>query len=173
MRGTARSWRRMAVVTLLAGLLATPTMANGRGGYGGRGGGFAAPQPGLAPRAPLYGPAGPSPLNPAGPSPLNPAGPSPLNPAGPSPLNPTGPSLGMPRRGFSVRQPGAYVGVVGSSYVNGGAPLRGSFYCQVHNRGYASQALFFDHLAVADGIGSEEARSYLVEDGGVWVFPVE
>lgn len=173
MRSTPRTWRRVAVVAMLGCLAATPAFADGHGGRGGRGGGFVPPQTGFVPPPPLYGPAGPTPLNPAGPTPLNPAGPTPLNPAGPTPLNPTGPTLGMPRRVFPTRQPGAYVGVVGSSYTNGGVPLRGSFYCQVHNRGYASEALFFNHLAVADGIGGEEAASHLVEDGGVWVFPVE
>lgn len=152
-----------AGLAVLACLLAVPAAANGPmqgvpgGAHGNR---FAAR----------------SLIGPAGPTPLDPAGPTPLNPAGPTPLNPTGPSIGMPRRGAriqqTVQQPGVFVGVVGAGR-NVGAPLQGSFYCQVHNRGYATQSLFFDHLAVADGLAGDEATSFLIEDGGVWVFPVE
>ncbi|MEW6269723.1 MAG: hypothetical protein AB1689_10560 [Thermodesulfobacteriota bacterium] len=111
--------------------------------------------------------------NPAGPTPLNPAGPTPLNPAGPTPLNPVGPSIPFPRSGVViVPQPGVHVGIVGQQEPVG-LPLGSSFYCQVHDRGYASQSLFFDHLAVADGLAGDEALSYLVDDGGVWVFPAE
>jgi len=108
--------------------------------------------------------------NPAGPTPLNPAGPTPLNPAGPTPLNPTGRSFGFPSR--AIVQPGISVGIVGSQEPVG-LPLGGSFYCQVHNRGYATESLFFDHLAAADGMYGDEALSYLIDDGGVWIFPVE
>ena len=167
---TRRNPLRTAGLAVLTCLLAVPAAASGpmQGVPGGaRGNPFAQP---------LIGPAGPSPLNPAGPSPLNPAGPSPLNPAGPSPLDPTGRSIGLPRRGARIQQtvlqPGVVVGVVGNGG-NVGAPLQGSFYCQVHNRGYATQSLFFDHLAVADGVAGDEATSVLVQDGGVWIFPVE
>jgi hypothetical protein len=110
-------------------------------------------------------------LGPAGPTPLNPAGPTPLNPAGPSPLNPTGPSIGFPRSVVRAPARGVHVGVVGG--YDYGAPIGGSFFCQVHNRGYASESLFFDHLAVADGVYGDEALSYLYDDGGVWIFPAE
>ena len=119
---------------------------------------------GVRPLPPLNGPAGPTPLNPAGPTPLN--------PVGPSPLGLGGPSIGFPRRGVPIQQPGMYVGIVGGGG-NYGGPLGGSFFCQVHNRGYATQSLFFDHLAVADGINGDDAPSYLIDDGGVWIFPVE
>jgi hypothetical protein len=160
MRSTARDVRLATVLALLACLtvlLAGSALADGSGAQriGGHHGGF-------VPLPPLVGPAGPTPLDPAGPTPLN--------PAGPTPLNPTGRSMGMPRRAVPIQQPGVFVGVVGAS--DAGLPLRGSFFCQVHNRGYASQSLFFDHLAVADGVGSEDAMSYLIEDGGVWVVPV-
>jgi hypothetical protein len=99
-----------------------------------------------------------------------------IGPAGPSPLDPTGRSMGLPRRGariqHTVQQPGVFVGVVGNGGTVG-VPLQGSFYCQVHNRGYATQSLFFDHLAVADGVAGDEATSFLIQDGGVWIFPVE
>jgi hypothetical protein len=111
--------------------------------------------------------------SPAGPTPLNPAGPTPLNPAGPTPLNPVGPSVPFPRQGVAIAPPaGVHVGVVGQQQPFG-MPLGSSFYCQVHDRGYASQSLFFDHLAAADGLVGEEALSYLIDDGGVWVFPAQ
>lgn len=109
-------------------------------------------------------------LGPAGPTPLNPAGPTPLNPAGPTPLNPTGRGFGNVYRSAPVARPGMYVGIVGGSYP---APIGNSFYCQVHDRGYASQGLFFEHLADADGLYGDEVLPYLYEDGGVWVFPLE
>jgi hypothetical protein len=118
-------------------------------------------------------PSPPRVVGPAGPTPLNPAGPTPLNPAGPTPLNPTGPSVGFPRLGVPVAPAaGVHVGIVGSrtSY---GAPPGGSFFCQVHNRGYASESLFFDHLATADGVHGDDALPYLYDDGGVWIFPAE
>jgi hypothetical protein len=110
-------------------------------------------------------------LGPAGPTPLNPAGPTPLNPAGPTPLNPTGAGFGHAWRSVPLQQPGVYVGMVGG----GGyaAPLGNSFYCQAHDRGYASQSFFLEHLADADGVYGDAALSYLIEDGGVWIFPVE
>jgi hypothetical protein len=158
MIATRRTLRRTVALTVLACLVAVPALATGPGAPhrgGSRGMGFAQqPQ-----------------LGPAGPTPLDPAGPTPLNPAGPTPLNPTGPARGLPRRGARIQQPGVFVGVVGGGNV--GVPLQGSFYCQVHNRGYATQSLFFDHLAGADGVRGDEAMSFLVEDGGVWVFPVE
>jgi len=146
---------------LAALLLALAVPAGATGSPGTRAGG----RVGVAPAPALR--------NPAGPTPLNPAGPTPLNPAGPTPLNPTGPSVGFPRRGVLVApSSGVHVGVVGgrSSY---GAPLGGSFFCQVHNRGYASESLFFDHLAAMDGVSGDEALSYLYDDGGVWIFPAE
>jgi len=154
---------RTAALAVLTCLLAVPAAANGpmQGVPGGAHGNQFAAQP-------LIGPAGPTPLNPAGPTPLD--------PAGPTPLNPTGPSVGLPRHGAriqqTVQQPGVFVGVVGAGS-NFGVPLQGSFYCQVHNRGYATESLFFDHLAVADGVAGDEAMSYLIQDGGVWIFPVE
>jgi len=104
---------------------------------------------------------------------IGPAGPTPLNPAGPTPVNPTGPSIGFPRRGVVVAgPPGVHVGVVGGGY-GYGAPLGGSFFCRVHNRGYASESLFFEHLAAADGVYGDEALPYIYDDGGVWIFPTE
>ena len=116
---------------------------------------------GVRPLPPLNGPAGPTPLNPAGRTPLNPAGPPPV-----------GGGVAYPRRFVPAYQPapGMYVGVVGDGY---GYGQGGSFYCQVHNRGYASQTLFLNHLADADGMYGEDALSFLIEDGGVWVFPAE
>ncbi|MBY0280508.1 hypothetical protein K2Z84_34670 [Candidatus Binatia bacterium] len=137
---------------------ATPPGHGGRSSVAGRGSA-------VAPPPQLYGPAGPTPLNPAGPTPLNPAGPPPLNPAGPPPL---GTHLVSPRRFVPYQQPGMYVGVVGGGYGQGG-----SFYCQVHNRGYASQGMFLNHLADFDGVYGDDAVSLLVEDGGVWVFPAQ
>jgi len=109
-------------------------------------------------------------LGPAGPTPLNPAGPTPLNPAGRTPLNPTGPGFGSGYLSAPVARPGMYVGVVGGAYP---APIGNSFYCQVHDRGYASQTLFFEHLADADGLYGDDVLPYLYDDGGVWVFPLE
>jgi hypothetical protein len=117
---------------------------------------------------------------PAGPSPRNPAGPTPRNPAGPTPLNPAG-SFGR-SRGVVVRQPfvGAsdplvrpqpFVSVVGPSSAAG---LGGSFFCGVHNRGFASEGFFFDHLAEFDGmVDPDIAAEMLVDGGGVWVFTGE
>jgi len=151
----------IVIAPMLAGLLAMPAGATNPGRAPQRSGGHTV---GVVPLPPLRGPAGPTPLNPAGPTPLNPAGPTPLNPAGPS--------ISFPRQGGFIQQPGVYVGVVGGGG-NYRPQLGGSFYCQVHNRGYASQGLFFDHLAGADGLYGDEALSYLIDDGGVWIFPVE
>lgn len=159
------SWKlaTIAVVSLvMLGAVAagaTPPGVGGRPPGGGRGGA-------VAPLPPLYGPTGPTPLNPAGRTPFNPAGPTPLNPAGPPPL---GAHLVTPRSFVPYSQPGMYVGVVGGSGYGSG----GSFYCQVHDRGYASQGMFLNHLADFDGVYGDEALSVLVEDGGVWVFPAQ
>lgn len=102
---------------------------------------------------------------------IGPAGPTPLNPAGPPPLDPTG--AGMRSRAYlsaPVQRPGMYVGIVGGGAP---APLGESFYCQVHDRGYASQTHFFQHLADADGVYGDDALPYLIDEGGVWVFPFE
>lgn len=152
-----------AVASAVVLALPVGAMATGAGSGQRRIGGHVV---GVKPLPPLRGPAGPTPFNPAGPTPLNPAGPPPLGAAGPS--------IGFPRRvaPIIVQQPGVSVGIVGgaSGY---GAPIGGSFYCQVHDRGYASESLFFEHLAAADGVYGDEALPYLFEDGGVWVFPVE
>jgi hypothetical protein len=87
-------------------------------------------------------------------------------------LNPAG---GFGARGFSgfasdplfVPQP--FVAVVQDHGMQ--QPLGGSFFCQVHNRGFATQGLFFDHLLAADGVNAGEASEMLVEGGGVWIFP--
>lgn len=158
--------RRMSpTVTVLLGGLLSVILAAPVGATGGvkgqpRVGGHSV---GVKPLPPLRGPAGPTPLNPAGPTPLNPAGPPPIG-AG-------GPSIGFPRRSYTV-QPGFSVGIVGGG-ANYDAPIGGSFFCEVHNRGYASQSLFFDHLEVADGMYGDDALSYLIDDGGVWIFPAE
>jgi hypothetical protein len=115
--------------------------------------------------------------SPAGPSPRNPAGPTPRNPAGPPPLNATGSfgsRLAHPRSGavFGAGdpffQPQPFVSVVGPSSV----PLAvgGSFFCQVHGRGFATEQFFFDHLAVVDGLAPDEASAVLFENGGVWIY---
>lgn len=134
---------------------ATPPGRDGRPQFGGH-------AVGVRPLPPLNGPAGPTPLNPAGPTPLNPAG-------GP----PIGGGVAQPRRFVPSYQqaPGMYVGVVGGGGYGFGQG--GSFYCQVHDRGYASQTLFLNHLADADGLYGEDALSFLIEDGGVWVFPAQ
>ncbi|HEY8518024.1 MAG TPA: hypothetical protein VIS07_21130 [Candidatus Binatia bacterium] len=144
---------------LLTAALATPASGTSPGHRASGGGRH------VAPRVVLPNPAGPTPRNPAGPTPLNPAGPTPLNPTGRAPV------VSFPRTVIAPPS-GVHVGIVGQQDVLG-APLGASFYCQVHDRGYASEALFFDHLAAADGIGSEEALAYIFEDAGVWVFPAE
>lgn len=140
------------VLFTAAAAVATPPGRGGRPQIGGH-------SVGVRPQQPLYGPAGPTPFNPAGPTPLNPAGPPPV-----------GGGVAYPRRFVPAYQPapGMYVGVVGGG---NGYGQGGSFYCQVHDRGYASQTLFLNHLADADGMYGEDALSFLVEDGGVWVFP--
>jgi hypothetical protein len=162
-RSTARA-ARWIVTVASAVALSAPAVATATGPSGGgqkRIGGHVV---GVKPLPPLNGPAGPTPLNPAGPTPLNPAGPPPIG-AG-------GASIAFPRRIAPIQRPGFAVGIVGAN--DGyGAPLGGSFYCQVHDRGYASESLFFDHLSAVDGIPGDDALSYLIEDGGVWVFPVE
>lgn len=103
---------------------------------------------------------------------IGPAGPTPLNPAGPPPLDPTG--AGMRSRAYQsapAQRPGMYVGIVGGG--SAPAPIGDSFYCQVHDRGYASQTHFFQHLADVDGVYGDEALPYLIDEGGVWVFPFE
>lgn len=150
----------IAVLGIAALTGATPPGHAGRPPGGG--GGVA-----VAPLPQLYGPTGPTPFNPAGRTPLNPAGPTPLNPAGPPPI---GARVVSPRSFVPYQQPGMYVGVVGGGY---GYGQGGSFYCQVHDRGYASQGMFLNHLADFDGIYGEDALSLLIEDGGVWVFPAQ
>lgn len=159
-RGLARRSFVLAVASLSLAL-AMPSQATGPGGQPRIGGHVV----GVRPLPPMR--------NPAGPTPLNPAGPTPLNPAGPTPLNPTGPSIPFPRQGFVIG-PGAgvHVGVVGGG-AQAGFPIGGSYYCQVHDRGFASQSLFFEHLAVMDGLPGDVALSYLIENGGVWIFPSE
>jgi hypothetical protein len=147
----------LMVFGLVALAGATQPSQGGHRPGGGRGIG------GIPPPVQLYGPTGPTPFNPAGRTPFNPAGPTPLNPAGPPPL---GARVVSPRNFVPYQQPGMYVGVVG-----GGLGQAGSFYCQVHDRGYASQGLFLSHLADVDGVYGEDAFSFLVEDGGTWVFP--
>ena len=151
---TVRMLASAAIVVLVAAsqARATPPGRDGRPQIGGH-------SVGVRPLPPLYGPAGPTPLNPAGPTPLNPAG-------------SLGGGVANPRRVVPSYQPapGMYVGVVGGGY---GYGQGGSFYCQVHNRGYASQTLFLNHLADADGMYGEDALSFLIEDGGVWVFPAQ
>jgi hypothetical protein len=110
-------------------------------------------------------------IGPAGPTPLNPAGPTPLNPAGPTPLNPAGGFGPYTHRSAPVQRSGMYVGIVGGG--SAPAPIGDSFYCQVHDRGYASQTHFFQHLADADGVYGDDALPYLIDEGGVWVFPFE
>jgi hypothetical protein len=153
---TARTVSFACLVVLVATTLAaaTPPRQDRRPQSGGH-------SVGVRPLPPLNGPAGPTPFNPAGPTPLNPAG---------SP--PVGGGVAYPRRFVPSYQPapGMYVGVVGGGYAYGQG---GSFYCQVHDRGYASQTLFLNHLADADGMYGEDALSFLIEDGGVWVFPAE
>jgi hypothetical protein len=153
-----RSMQALAVagVLLLAGAVvadATPPAGGGRPTFGGH-------VVGVRPLPPLNGPAGPTPLNPAGPTPLNPAG-----------APPVGGGVAYPRRFVPAYQPapGMYVGVVGGA----GYGAAGSFYCAVHGRGYASETHFLNHLADADGVSGDDALSFLVEDGGVWVFPAE
>jgi hypothetical protein len=118
-------------------------------------------------------PAGPTPLNAAGPTPLHAAGPTPLNPAGPPPLFPTGRFRGGPVVTTSdpLFRPQPFVSVIEDHGVQ--QALAGSFFCQLHNRGFATQGLFFDHLLAADGIDSAQASEALIEDGGVWIFPAE
>lgn len=157
-RGAARTLIASCLALLGVATIAAATDP-GRAGRPSRGG-FGA---GIPPQQQLLGPTGPTPFNPAGRTPFNPAGPTPLNPAGPPPL---GARVVSPRNFVPAQQPGMYVGVVG-----GGLGQAGSFYCQVHDRGYASQGLFLSHLADADGIYGEDAFSYIVEDGGTWVFP--
>lgn len=111
---------------------------------------------GVRPLPPLLGPAGPTPLNPAGPTPFNPAGPPPVG--------------GGFQRRFHGHQPGMFVGIVGGGGYGGSA---GSYYCQVHDRGYASQNMFFAHLADADGLYGDDALPFLVDNGGVLVLPAE
>lgn len=151
---TVRMLASAALVVLVAAsqAAATPPGRDGRPQIGGH-------SVGVRPQPPLYGPAGPTPLNPAGPTPLNPAG-------------SLGGGIMNPRRVVPSYQPapGMYVGVVGGGY---GYGQGGSFYCQVHDRGYASQTLFLNHLADVDGMYGEDALSFLVEDGGVWVFPAQ
>lgn len=151
----------LAVLGAVALAGATPPVHGGRLPTGGR-----IPIPPVAPVPQLYGPAGPTPLNPAGRTPFNPAGPTPLNPAGAPPI---GARVVSPRGFVPYQQPGMYVGVVGGSGYGQG----GSFYCQVHDRGYASQGMFLSHLADFDGVYGDDALSFLVEDGGVWVFPAQ
>ena len=141
---------------LLAGapfVEATPPARGGQATFGGH-------VVGVRPQPPLNGPAGPTPFNPAGPTPLNPAGPPPI-----------GNGVAYPRRFVPAFQPapGMYVGVVGGA----GHGAGGSFYCAVHGRGYASETLFLNHLADADGVYGDDASSYLFQDGGVWIFPAE
>ncbi len=154
--GPARSLGAACLIVLATAVFAgaTPPRHDGRPQIGGH-------SVGVRPQAPLNGPAGPTPLNPAGPTPLNPAG-----------APPVGGGMAYPRRFVPAYQPapGMYVGVVGGGY---GYGQGGSFYCQVHDRGYASQTLFLNHLADADGMYGEDALSFLIEDGGVWVFPAE
>lgn len=142
----------LAVLVAASQAVATPPGSDGRPQIGGH-------AVGVRPQPPLYGPVGPTPLNPAGPTPLNPAG-------------SLGGGVARPRRVVPSYQPapGMYVGVIGGDY---GYGQGGSFYCQVHDRGYASQTLFLNHLADADGMYGEDALSFLVEDGGVWVFPAQ
>jgi hypothetical protein len=158
--GAARAFLATCLIVIGFAALAEATQP-GRGGRPSRGG----PVPGIPPQQQLLGPTGPTPFNPAGRTPFNPAGPTPLNPAGPPPL---GARVVSPRSFVPFQQPGMYVGVVG-----GGLGQAGSFYCEVHNRGYASQGLFLSHLADADGLYGEDAFSFLVEDGGTLVFPAE
>lgn len=164
MTSAFEAWWRAAVLAAAALALAVPAGATG-------------PGKGRPPGQPRVG--GPSPRigapsamlrNPAGPTPLNPAGPTPLNPAGPPPLNPTGLNVPVPRTVVVGPRRGVHVGIVGGGF-DSGVPLGGSFFCEVHNRGYATQSLFFNHLATADGVAGEEALAYLIEDGGVWIFP--
>lgn len=49
----------------------------------------------------------------------------------------------------------------------------GSFFCRVHNRGFATQQFFFDHLALVDGVDPFLASENIFADGGVWVFTGE
>jgi len=150
-----RAWA-LATVLVLAGVALAEAQSPSRGGRPQSGGHVV----GVRPQPPLNGPAGPTPFNPAGPTPLNPAGRPPI-----------GGGVAAPRRlvpAYQAPAPGLYVGVVG-----GGLGAGGSFYCQVHDRGYASQTHFLNHLADVDGMFGEDALSYLVEDGGVWVFPAE
>lgn len=157
MTSACKAWWRGAALAAAALALAVPAAATG-------------PQKGGHVARPRIGAASPMLRNPAGPTPLNPAGPTPLNPAGPTPLNPTGLNVPVPRTVIVGPRRGVHVGIVGSGFASG-APLGGSFFCEVHNRGYATESLFFDHLAVADGVAGEEALSYLIDDGGVWIFP--
>lgn len=154
--------RCLAVVALLAVAL-SPLSAVATGPSGSRGG---RTQPGVA--------------FPAGPTPRNPAGPTPRNPAGPPPLNATGSFARGRAPGHAPPvfvgndpffQPQAFVGVVGPSSVP--ASLGGSFFCAVHQRGFATQQFFFDHVASADGLSPDEAMAVLVDDGGVWIFTGE
>jgi hypothetical protein len=146
---------------VVVALLATSAGATGPGGpNGGRS------------RAASAFPAGPTPRNPAGPTPRNPAGPPPLNAPGSfANTRPLGvrPPVFVGNDAFFQPQP--FVSVVGPSTVP--VLLDGSFFCGVHDRGFATQQFFFDHLATSDGLAPEEAIEMLVDGGGVWVFTGE
>jgi hypothetical protein len=127
-------------------------------------------RPGIAPRAAF--PAGPTPRNPAGPTPRNPAGPPPLNAAGSfgaAPRMVHRPPLGSASDPLFVPQP--FVSVVGPAAAP--AFLGGSFFCEVHNRGFATEQFFFDHVEGMDGVPADVAAEMLIDGGGVWVFTGE
>jgi hypothetical protein len=106
---------------------------------------------------------GPTPFNPAGPSPRNAAGPTPFNPAGPPPLGAAAAFVPLaPQRFVNVPQPEVFVSTVGDP-----PP---AFFCQIHNRGFANEQAFFEHLGMSDGVSPEFARAALFDGGGVWVF---
>ena len=123
-------------------------------------------------------PAGTTTRNPAGPTPRNPAGPTPLNPAGPTPLNPAGGFGGSHLRGGGARafvgndaftRPRTFVSVVGDS--SAPSSFAGSYYCGVHDRAFATEQFFADHLWSVDGIAPSEVGDLLIDGGGVLVFP--
>ena len=114
---------------------------------------------------PPRNPAGPPPVNAVGPGPFNATGPPPVNAVGPPPLNPTGPpplNAGGAQPSFFVSGPGI-----------GNQVVRGSFFCRVHNRGFADQGRFLEHLQQMDGVAPDQAAAFTSENGGVTSFPAE
>ncbi len=70
----------------------------------------------------------------------------------------------MPPR--AVPQP--FVSIVGGAATP--HSLGGSFYCRIHDRGFATEGFFLDHLQRTDGVSPDDAGQLLDEEAGVWIF---